>query len=515
MNRKDEIKRLKEITKVILKNDLKNGITPLKIYNILEELGPTFIKIGQILSTRIDIVPKEYLVQLSKLRSNVTPMSDEELNSILDLEYKDKSKIFKEINEVIGSGSIAQVNKATLVSDIKVVIKVCRKDVYEKMQMDVKLMKKAIKVLHLNKIIKIIDLNNTLDEILEVAYEESNFNIEKDHLIKFKKLNEEEKYISQPKVFSNISTNKVLVMEYVDGITLDKKDELIKNDYNLENISYILSDNYIKQALKDGFFHADPHPDNIMIRDGKIVFLDLGMMGTLKEKNKRLLNSCITKIIEEDYYEVSKILINMCSKSDDVDVSKLKDDIASILNEFSTSNLDDIDTAKFVSDMFTMLKKNNLVLDRDITMLVRGVLIIEATLENLNPNLSLISVLLNHTSNEESEVLSSQKILDTGRKIVKNTKSLVSIPNEVLTFFKAMNNGDNKIKFEMSGSKRQVDKIEKLLHELIIGIIDASLILALSNEQNELIRKVLIICIIILSLWLFIKMLIDHIHKGY
>ena len=165
--------------------------------------------------------------------------------------------------------------------------------------------------------------------------------------------------------------------------------------------------------------------------------------------------------------------------------------------------------------MFTMLKKNNLVLDRDITMLVRGILIIEATLENLNPNLSLISVLLNHTSNEESEVLSSQKILDTGRKIVKNTKSLVSIPNEVLTFFKTINNGDNKIKFEMSGSQRQVDKIEKLLHELIIGIIDASLILALSNEQNELIRKVLIICIIILSLWLFIKMLIDHIHKGY
>ena len=83
-------------------------------------------------------------------------------------------------------------------------------------------------------------------------------------------------------------------------------------------------------------------------------------------------------------------------------------------------HLNDIDTAKFVSDMFTMLKKNNLVLDRDITMLVRGILIIEATLENLNPNLSLISVLLNHTSNEESEVLSSQKILDTGRKIVKN-----------------------------------------------------------------------------------------------
>ena len=162
-----------------------------------------------------------------------------------------------------------------------------------------------------------------------------------------------------------------------------------------------------------------------------------------------------------------------------------------------------------------MLRENSLVLDKDITMLIRGILVMESSLKNLNDNLSLLSVLTNHIVNKKTSLIDGEKIVKAGKEIIKNTKSLVSVPNEVLTFFKALNNGDNKIKFEMSGSTKQVDKIEKMLHELIIGIIDASLILALSNEKNETIRMVLIVFIIILSVWIFIKMLIDHIHRGY
>ena len=252
-----------------------------------------------------------------------------------------------------------------------------------------------------------------------------------------------------------------------------------------------------------------------MVRDNKIVFIDLGMMGTLKEKNKKLLNDAIEKIIEEDYYELSKILVLMCTKTGECDMSKLKGDVSMILSEVASQDLKDIDIAKFSSNMFKMLRENNLVLDKDITMLIRGILVMESSLKNLNNNLSLLSVLTNHIVNKKTSLIDGEKIVKAGKEIVKNTKSLVSVPNEVLTFFKTLNNGDNKIKFEMSGSTKQVDKIEKMLHELIIGIIDASLILALSNEKNETIRMVLMVFIIILSIWLFIKMLIDHIHRGY
>ena len=194
-------------------------------------------------------------------------------------------------------------------------------------------------------------------------------------------------------------------------------------------------------------------------------------------------------------------------------MSKLKGDVSMILSEVAGQDLNDIDIAKFSSNMFKMLRENNLVLDKDITMLIRGILVMESSLKNLNDNLSLLSVLTNHIVNKNSSLIDGEKIVKAGKEIVKNTKSLVSVPNEVLTFFKTLNNGDNKIKFEMSGSTKQVDKIEKMLHELIIGIIDASL--ALSNEKNETIRMVLMVFIIILSVWLFIKMLIDHIHRGY
>ena len=252
-----------------------------------------------------------------------------------------------------------------------------------------------------------------------------------------------------------------------------------------------------------------------MIRKNAITYIDLGMMGTLKEKNKKLLNDCIIKIIEEDYYEVSKILTLMCEKTGDVDMFKLKKDISTILTSSASSNLNEIDITKFVSDMFLMLKENNLILDKDVTMLIRGIIIIEATLSSLNPNLSLTSVLVNHIKSNNEKIIDKSKILEMGSSAIKNTKSLINIPNEVLTFFKTINNGDNKIKFEMSASNNAVDKIEKLLHELIIGIIDASLILSLSSEQNETLRIIIIVLIIILSVWLFMKMLFDHIHKGY
>ena len=169
MKKSNDVKRLEEITKVILKNDLKSGISPSKVCNILTELGPTFIKIGQLLSTRIDLIPKEYCAALSNLRNNTGVMPRDELEKILKEEYDDYKKVFKSVDECIGAASISEVYKGTLINGDTVAIKVCKKNVYEKMQNDVSLMKKAIKVLHLNKIIKIIDLNKALDEMLSSA----------------------------------------------------------------------------------------------------------------------------------------------------------------------------------------------------------------------------------------------------------------------------------------------------------------------------------------------------------
>ena len=495
MINKEELKRLNEIKNILIKAKLTEGVTPLKIKSLIEELGPTFIKIGQILSSRVDIIPKEYCDVLVNLRTNAPKMKDSELKSILNEEYKDVSKVFKSIGKCIGSASIAQVNEATLLNGDKVVIKVRRKNVYETMQMDVKLLKKAIKVLQLDKVIKIIDISKSLDEIMQVAYEECFFNIEREHLIKFKKLNENIEYIYSPKVYSNISTDSVLVMEYICGTYINEVDKLKEDGCDLIDLSYKLSDNYIKQALDDGFFHADPHAGNILVKDGVI--------------------ESIFKIVEDDYYTVAKILVDMSTQNGDVDLYSLKNNIRSILTNFSNSTLDTLDSAKFISDMYKMLRNHNLTLDKDVTMLIRGMCVIESVLKDLNPNLSLFDVLYNHIVNNKESLIDADKILNAAKSTLSSAKSMINIPKEVNTFVKSLNDGDTKFKFELSDSTNQIDKIEKLLHELIIGIIDASLILASSLVTDEVIKKIFIVFIIILSTWLFIKMIFDHFHKGY
>lgn len=174
----DKRTRFKEIISILKKNNITSGLTPEKLCSIITELGPTFIKIGQIMSSRYDIFPKEYCDALSQLRANVIPMEYSEVIEILKEQYIDLDETFLSIEKTsIGSASIAQVHKAKLKNGENVAIKVQRKNVYETMTVDVQIIKKIIKLLHINSIVKLIDLNSIIDEMYNVAKEEMNFEI--------------------------------------------------------------------------------------------------------------------------------------------------------------------------------------------------------------------------------------------------------------------------------------------------------------------------------------------------
>ena len=301
----NEKTRFKEIVSILKESDLIGKKSSENLCLTISKLGPTFIKIGQIMSSRYDILPKEYCDELAKLRSNVKPMNFDEVEHILEEELGNTEEIFKEISKTsIGSASMAQVHRAKLITGEDVVIKVQRRNIYETMTMDVRLLKKAISLLHLNSIVKVTDLNAVIDEIYNVAKEEMNFELEARHLEEFRENNIDIAYVTVPKVYKNYVTKRVLVMEYIDGVSLNHKDKLIEQGYDLKEIGLKLSNNYIKQALDDGFFHADPHQDNIFICDGKIVFLDLGMMGRINARSKEKLNKAMKAIVKNDIVEL-------------------------------------------------------------------------------------------------------------------------------------------------------------------------------------------------------------------
>lgn len=517
MNNGNNLHRFNEIFKVLKDSGLASGVTPEKLCNTLEKLGPTFIKIGQILSTRVDLISNEYCEALARLRSNVTPLPYEEIEKILKEKYKDINKIFYEVETVpLGSASIAQVHKAILRSNNQnVVIKIKRPGIEDILYKDIELFKKAVNLLHLNKIIKVMDLNEVLDQIYETTKQETNFLIETSHLIKFRNLHQSNKVVKCPYVYEKLCTDNIIVMEYIDGIKINDIELLKSKKYKLDVIANILSDNYITQAITYGFFHADPHPDNIMISQSNIVYIDFGMMGRLTDKNKELLKKCIKAIIFKDYKEVSRILVNMSTKLDEIDYEILTDDISKILDEFGDLELDSISTSKFISDMFSMLRRNHLVLDKDVTMLIRGIGIIEPVLQKLNPKISLFKVLIRSEEGKIDDLFNPEKVKKKSKEVLKNAYDLSSIPVETASLLKAINNGETKFKVEMSDSTKHVDKLENLVHELILGFVDGCLIIATVLTTDKALKSVFFISVIVITIWLIIKMIIDIIHRGY
>ncbi len=509
--------RLKEIISIINKNDLLNDKSPKNVRKTIEDLGPTFIKIGQILSTREDIIPNDYCVELAKLRSNVEPLSFKTIEEILKKEYGDYQKYFKLIDEKpIGAASIAQVHKAVLNTGEEVVIKVRRPNIEVEIKQDMELLKNAINILHLNHFIKIMDLNSMIDELYESTIKELNFKQEVENMNTFEECNKDIPYISSPKVIKELCNENIIVMEYINGIMISNIDELKSNGYNTSVIAKELSRNYIKQALDDGMFHADPHPDNICLLDERIIFLDWGMVGTLTKRNMELLKKCMKSIIEEDYEGVTNYLISMSKVNGELNKQKLANEISTILKEFSTLELDKIDTKKFITNMFEMLQNNGLILDHNITMLVRGIGIIEPVLKSLDSKISLTSVLKEKViENEIKSITSGEPIKEISKKIIKTTRSLSNLPNEAEKLLKSMNEGNIKLKFELSNSKNQVDKIEKLIHELVLGFIDGCLIVAFSLTDIDEVRYAFLTGIIIISIILIIRIIKDNIHSGY
>lgn len=513
----NERARFKEIVYVLRKSDLLKGINPKKLCETISKLGPTFIKIGQIMASRYDILPKEYCDELAKLRSNVEPMSFAEVSKILSEEYGNVNDIFENISKTcVGSASIAQVHKAKLKTGEDVVIKVQRKNIYETMTMDVKLIKKAIGLLHLNSIIKIMNLKDAIDEIYAVAKEEMDFEIEAKHLEEFKENNCDIVYVSVPNVYSNLVTKKVLVMEYIEGINLNEKDLLIKSGYDIEEIGLKLANNYIKQALDDGFFHADPHPDNILIREGKIVFLDLGMMGRISSRNRGLLKSAMKAIVKNDIAELEHILLSVSTTTESINHTKLRAEIQKVLDKNANEDIKNIDIIEFTNSVSIVLKNNNIKLDKNITLLMRGICVIEGTLEAISPNINLLMVFNNKIKEESlNEVFSKEMLLNTGKNFINGANSLSVLPNELLNFIKDINRGETKFDIEMANSDKQVDKLEKMLHQLVIGLLDAALLLGATMVNNAILKWVYVALAFIFTTWLFIRMAIDHFHKGY
>ena len=361
-NRSENRQRLMEIVEVVRRHEIIKGLTPEKLCAIIEELGPTFIKLGQILSMRSDILPKEYCEALKKLRSSVAPMPYEQVVSIVERSYgRPLGEVFSAFDEqALGSASIAQAHAAVLCSGESVVVKVQRDGIHDVMNRDIMLLKRACKMLEYTPASGLVNFNQVLDEMWVVAQEEMNFLTEATNLERFRALNADVAFVTSPILYREWTTTHVLGMERIDGVAIDDREALLAGGYDPAEIGAKLADNYVRQIMEDGFFHADPHPGNLRVRDGKIVWLDMGMMGTLTERERKLVGQAVSGVARGDVGLCRDAVLGLGEFRGKTDKRQLYRDIEGLLDQYGTADLGSMDLAKVFEDLTDVMKRNGI-----------------------------------------------------------------------------------------------------------------------------------------------------------
>ena len=361
----DNRERLGEITAVLRKHHITRGVTPGKLRAILEELGPTYVKLGQIMSLHSDVLPQRYCDELMKLTSEVTPMPFETVEEVINRSYReDWHNIFSSIEkETLGSASIAQVHRAKLLDGTDVIVKVERKGIYDIMARDIGLLKRAVNLLPpVGGFKNVVDLEMVLDELWATAQEEMDFLKEAANMEEFTRNQQGIRYIRCPKLYHEYTTSRVLVMEYIGGCPVDDRKSLQAEGYDLGEIGRKLVNNYVKQVMDDGFFHADPHPGNVKVMDGKIVWIDMGMMGRLTNRDRNLMARAVRAIAVGDIAVLEATILELGDIQGKIDSGKLYGELRNLMDRYGNASMGSIDAVEFFKDTMEIMKNNSIKL---------------------------------------------------------------------------------------------------------------------------------------------------------
>lgn len=394
-------KRFRQISRIIFKliNEVRKDpkCAPLFLLNSFIELESTFIKIGQFLSSRGDILPKEYIEELSKLQDSLPPMSYDGVKEIVERELrKPLNCVFKTFEEEpIASASIGQVHKAELISGLEVVVKIQRPNLNELFYEDLAVLRCIATFLErYTKIGKGREWVKIVDEVGRTLFEEIDFIQEgknADHLRRNLKY-EERVYI--PKIFWQYTTRKLITIEFAPGIKITDLNSLRENNIDTKDLAFVLVNAYFKQVFEDGFFHADPHPGNIVVKkDGTIVFYDFGMVGRINEDVRGELANVLVSIVGNDTNTLLDTLKRLELLKQGANIEPIKRVIEHALYRYyDGSKLVDLDLDGIEDDLNKLFEDKPMQLPSKFAYTLRATGALEGVCRTLDPDFSLVKV---------------------------------------------------------------------------------------------------------------------------
>ncbi|MDV7695374.1 AarF/UbiB family protein [Chryseobacterium soli] len=443
---------------------------------VLEELGPTFVKLGQTFSNREDLLPPELVQELQKLQDKVETV-EMNVEEIMENEFNISVKdYFQEIQHIpLATASIAQVYKAVLLDGSEVILKIKKADVQTVIEDDLLLIKDLEKIISsYSDIGEKLNLKQAISTFEKSLLEEVSLINEKNNILQFARnfKNNKETYV--PKIYEDLSNNNVLCMEFIDGIKVTDKTGLIAHGIDPVKISEVGLRLFVSQILDYGFFHADPHAGNILVKkDGRVVFIDFGAVGKIQPNDKEILENLIVSFVAKNAHKIVRSLKKMAVSYEIPDERRFENDVEDILNFVHSTSLKEINPQEIINKMKDVLKDNRLHMPDYFYLLFKGIGLIEGVGRTINPDLDIVKSLSPYTKKILTRKINPKNLLKTGMDRMMNfTDNVDEIPKELRSVLQKLDEN----KFTVSTEFKNIEKTNQLIKSSTVNLMLAMIL---------------------------------------
>ncbi len=461
----------------------------------LINLGSAFIKLGQLLSARADVIPSSWVNELTSLQDRVPPFAFEKVDKILTKQLGTSyNKIISIDQNPIGSASLAQVHKARLNNEKYVIFKVQRPDIEKFFRLDLDVMNQVAKVVQrIKSLSRGNDWIGIAKESKRVLLRELDFRIEAQYAARFKQQFIDDSDILIPSVFWDLSTSKVLCLEYLPGIKINDIKSLKSNDIDTSSIAKIGATSYLKQLVNYGFFHADPHPGNLAVsKNGSLIYYDFGMMGFVSERIRGRLNSMIKAAALRDVSGLVKELQIAGLIEEDIEIGPVRRLIRIMLNEALTPPFDSQIIEKLSGDISELAYGKPFRIPIELIFVFRALSTFEGVGRYLDPEFNLIAIakpfLLPLMTSKNSD--SNDLFNELGRQVTEIGSKAVGLPKRLDENLERLEQGDLQLQVRMGESDRQLRRMinaqQTLGNSVLLGSLAISSALLASNSKPYL-----------------------------
>ena len=508
------IKRYRQIFAVLLKYGFEDIVERLKLHTVfkfgrklwrrsksaekyehlttaerlrmaLADLGPTFIKLGQVLSTRPDLVPIDFVKELEKLQDKAPPFSPEEAMKIVSSQLnKPISDIFISFTEEpIAAASIAQVHRATLLNNQPVAVKIQRPKIKNTIETDIDILRDLANLVE--KYFpesELYDPKGIVNEFAKTIRSELDFVREGRNIDRFKHYFKDDKTIYLPEVYWDYTTSNMLIMEYIDGVKISEIDFSRRSDLDRKIIARNGAKATLKMIFEIGLFHADPHPGNIFVLKNNVLApLDFGMVGRLDEQTKVYLQNLLSAIVERNIDKIIKIFIDAEVIDETKDTRLLRIDLNDFIDTYYGIPLNQLEIEKLFNDLIEVLRRHRIAILSDIVLMAKALATIESVGRSLDPDFNMMTFVEPYARKLMMQPILPKRQLKEMRQLAQETEELIKIlPGELRYILRKVKKGKMNLIFEHRGLERLITEMDRSSNRLAFSLIIAALIIGSS-----------------------------------